>query len=710
MQALEHGDSSGTNRERDVREQDRSDTLERGDNSGTNRERDNSEQERGDREQDESDTSDLEVDDWVQVWDWSSETTMDDFLALEPKMSIKKTNTVPCTLVHDHDSYLSIEKHSMKSRLTACKSARCHSEDDGVFCSARYKINACEKQPDVRVVYRQGNHILELRDDQPPISPRKSSLSLSMKQWIEDSLAGHPTAVPHKLRETIVLKIQAGIFPGEDTPSLAQVQTCVKAWRRHQPAYSGRVEAVEGRITHQVFDAATFNHIEETATVYLVDTDETDDGYRVRLGNGSVGNAFRLGVTCRKLFLKYLAVQHDHDSTTVLHLDSTFGVVSARYSFFAIGISDLRGGFHPFAYFCTSQRTASDISWCIGKLREVSLVCGAEFAPDWVMTDADDAQLNGLDVLNTPILMCWFHVTQNVEKKLKQFRVSVANSDQVWSDVYAMHFCRTHEEFEDTRNTVLARWHLLALTDQAMSRFVIHFEREWLHPGSRFWRWQVYHTPRGVATTNNPVEQYHGPLKRSLGLNQHTTVYGLVEAMERGMSLCTDSERFDFVKECEVSQRMNLRYKKLKSLGMLGATREPGNGNPCFRIRQLTFSEGITRFEQAGNLAATAELVKMGEKFKHKHECLNQPQAGWLVNTDRRDCACDLWFKHGVCVHVIHACTVDQKECPGVVQPKRRFVNPTTRVRRRSVRRRGNGRHQRNIEEPRRPRSPSLDM
>lgn len=72
------------------------------------------------------------------------------------------------------------------------------------------------------------------------------------------------------------------------------------------------------------------------------------------------------------------------------------------------------------------------------------------------MCDADDAQLNATDLsLLAPVLMCWFHVTQNVEKKLKEFCVSIDHSQQVWSDVYDMHYCRTHNRF--VRNSVLVK-------------------------------------------------------------------------------------------------------------------------------------------------------------------------------------------------------------------------------------------------------------
>lgn len=638
-------------------------------------------------------------DEWIKLWDPSSPMTLKEFLSQEPKYAIKKTNTVHCTLIHDHDSPLALHKHKMKSRLTACTSSRCHFQldEDGQYCTARYKINVCDEAPDVCVVLKQGFHLSDLNEDGPLESPRDTTLSPVLREWIESTLEEHPTVTPAKLRETILLKIQAQCFVGEEIPRLAQVQNFVKSWRRRQPVFSRDVDIVEEFVNQNLFDPSTFTRIPDDTPVYLARTEVTNGVRKVHLGDGSLTKKFRLGVTCRRLIVKFLTVQADN--ITILHVDSTFGVVNARYSFFAFGISDRRGVYHPLAFFCTSHRTASDIAWCIAQMKEVSLVCGGTFMPDFVMTDADDAQLNAVDQeLECPILMCWFHVTQNVEKKLKQFRVGIEMSKQVWRDVYAMHYARSHEQFLDVRTSVLARWSQLSNDDSAMSRFCTHFKRQWMSPESRFSKWQVYHTPAGYSKSNNPLEQYHGQLKSSLGLNKNSSVFSLAEAMTKGVQFTLCAERFEFEDDCGVSYRMLRRYKKLKEIGLVVATREPGDGNPSFRIHQVTYEDALDQFQQASDHKSLTLLQKMGDQMKHRHECYNQPELGWQVNSLRRDCLCDQWFKHGVCVHVIHACMIDQQECPGVPRPKRRFVNPTLRTRARSVRGRASRRAQSNID------------
>jgi hypothetical protein len=74
--------------------------------------------------------------------------------------------------------------------------------------------------------------------------------------------------------------------------------------------------------------------------------------------------------------------------------------------------------------------------------------------------------------------------------------------------------------------------------DEAMTRFKLHFKTEWLSP--RFWKSQVYHTRPGVAATTNPLEQYHGKLKKSPKLNKYTPVMQLWKLWKKGYISISD--------------------------------------------------------------------------------------------------------------------------------------------------------------------------
>ena len=44
-----------------------------------------------------------------------------------------------------------------------------------------------------------------------------------------------------------------------------------------------------------------------------------------------------------------------------------------------------------------------------------------------------------------------------------------------------------------------------------MKAFHAYFKKQWME--SEFCNWQIYQTPPGFTTTNNPIESYNGMLK-----------------------------------------------------------------------------------------------------------------------------------------------------------------------------------------------------
>jgi hypothetical protein len=254
----------------------------------------------------------------------------------------------------------------------------------------------------------------------------------------------------------------------------------------------------------------------DTAMVILCDAQETPDesGEVVsHLGDGSSAYPLRVGMTCLRLVRDYVAVQNRHGSTTILHLDSTHGMVINGFSVFAFGYSDRAGHFFPLVFYCTSQKKAVDVGWCIGYLKRVCMdVCGVEFAPHFVMMDADKAQFNACvsELPRTVVLMCWFHVMQNVWKPAQAMKVPHAESAVVFADMYDLHYA-SEDEFHDLKGQVLAKW--LTYSQGTPARKLTDHITKWWITNFRFNRWQAFRTPSGYAATNNPLEQYHKLLK-----------------------------------------------------------------------------------------------------------------------------------------------------------------------------------------------------
>ncbi|EGZ24268.1 hypothetical protein PHYSODRAFT_455650, partial [Phytophthora sojae] len=113
------------------------------------------------------------------------------------------------------------------------------------------------------------------------------------------------------------------------------------------------------------------------------------------LGTGTPTSPFRIGLTCFTLLDQYVNIQRDPRCTTLFHVDSTHSIVKMKYPVFVFGISDSCGKFFPIVYFCTSQRTGTDIEWCCAFLKRVLWeTFVVQFSPQFIMTDADNAQFN----------------------------------------------------------------------------------------------------------------------------------------------------------------------------------------------------------------------------------------------------------------------------------------------------------------------------
>ncbi|KAK1933919.1 hypothetical protein P3T76_011679 [Phytophthora citrophthora] len=199
------------------------------------------------------------------------------------------------------------------------------------------------------------------------------------------------------------------------------------------------------------------------------------------LGEGSQDQPFRVhdcGVTCTKFVEDYVSVQRRVECTSIVHLDSTHGMVIHSYLACAIGCSDNCGRF-PLVYFCTSQRKSLNVGWCLRYLKRLCRdVCCVDLEPQYVTADA--------------------HLAGNV--------LVPCDTEQHAPSQEKGCFERTHYKTQK-----LAHWQ--ALPQGPLHSLTQHIIRMWIN-SIRFARWQAFVTPPGCATTNNPLEQDHGRLKR----------------------------------------------------------------------------------------------------------------------------------------------------------------------------------------------------
>jgi hypothetical protein len=129
------------------------------------------------------------------------------------------------------------------------------------------------------------------------------------------------------------------------------------------------------------------------------------------------------------------------------------------------------------------------------------------------MGDAEDAQLNGFQQVATftasTYLVCFFHVLYNVKKRTRHMEIEHRWS--VMDGIVRIHYAENMNAYYTLKDTVLRESGQIPQLEE----FVRYFTEQWLD--SRYWRWQVFHTPVGFATTNNPCETFNAILKKYTG-------------------------------------------------------------------------------------------------------------------------------------------------------------------------------------------------
>ncbi len=139
-------------------------------------------------------------------------------------------------------------------------------------------------------------------------------------------------------------------------------------------------------------------------------------------------------------------------------------------------------------------------------------VVGCPLKTKFVMADAAKAAVAAIKLLSdrlgvTTILMCFYHCVACVNKRVGAVPLRV--KALVSRHLFKMHYSRSCEECEMYWNDAKLAWG--NCNELVTKDFVRYFEDQWIEGDSS--KWQVYHTPGGFPTTNNPCELFNKHLK-----------------------------------------------------------------------------------------------------------------------------------------------------------------------------------------------------
>ncbi|KAF1783968.1 hypothetical protein GQ600_12624 [Phytophthora cactorum] len=275
-----------------------------------------------------------------------------------------------------------------------------------------------------------------------------------MKNYIVGSLSDGEKTTAARLYTLIYTLVDNNEMTGP-APKGTQVRDFVKNWRRKNPkdSMAPLIALCDGRLYDQQ-DPATLLDIE---MVILCDSQPNSQPGDTELvshfGDGSTSYPLRVGMTCLRMMKSYIDVKNRPNCISILHIDNTHNRAINGYVVFAFGYSDICGHYYPMVYFCTLQKRAIDIGWCIQYIQRVFMGRSQRLCHG-------TAAYNCANVL--------VHVTKNVWKHSQEKKVHANDTRSVFTDLYDMHYA-SEQEYPTVKEQVIRNGEIFHVDLQCVS-------------------------------------------------------------------------------------------------------------------------------------------------------------------------------------------------------------------------------------------------
>ena len=154
------------------------------------------------------------------------------------------------------------------------------------------------------------------------------------------------------------------------------------------------------------------------------------------IGTGNDYDHFQCGFTSLKLLRR---VEYFNNGG-VFHLDATYKIIKHCFPLIIFGFTDVSRQFYPVCYMFTSHETTIDYINFFKALLDAFSLIGVTFEPEYMIIDASNAMANAIKKIfpRCIILMCWFHLKQNLRKHKEKCGLLYK---QTMKDVDALHQC-----------------------------------------------------------------------------------------------------------------------------------------------------------------------------------------------------------------------------------------------------------------------------
>jgi hypothetical protein len=177
--------------------------------------------------------------------------------------------------------------------------------------------------------------------------------------------------------------------------------------------------------------------------------------------------------------------------------------------------------------------------------------------------------------------------------------------------------------------------------------FANYFDAQW-GKNSLFRHWQLFHTPKGHATTNNPVESFNAEIKEQTERKRKRLIT-LMEHFGNWLENRISDIPPSINQSAELSSHMLWYYNSLKKRKLLHCKKV---NNSLHVVQQTLSSTQIEMYAEKGS--------KIREYMHYyRREIKDMPKCGWKItlscNPEKRKCNCQYFRKFGICIHYAFA-------------------------------------------------------
>ena len=183
--------------------------------------------------------------------------------------------------------------------------------------------------------------------------------------------------------------------------------------------------------------------------------------------------------------------------------------------------------------------------------------------------------------------------------------------DDILSAINYIHYSTTVQDFEARKEEVLSKWSACVYEPRIylqLQKFKQYFIDQWL-TGS-FNNWQIFNTPAGYSTTQNPEESFNGQIK----------------------DVFTEFERLTVLGACESMRKICLHYSE---------------NQPVFKLVKDKCNATIKLAKEC----LRTDFVQTDPNtlwYKNKYQIILEP----------RFCSCAYFIDEGTCKHHVGACII----------------------------------------------------